>query len=329
MPLAELFQLGAKVESTEGTFTAPGAADMKFLVRAPTFRFLNQKAEREIRSPTFDAYPHVGRAAGAEISFELDLYAQTNAAKPAWVDTLIKACGLATITGGGGVAAWVLKPASTTLLATVPSLSMTANVDGYMRSLAGARGNVDIAMASGKGLVAKFTFQGVYVAPSDTAFTAGVTYDTNAHDLPCFIGAAVALTAISPATNGLSTAECILENCELQMGNRLTLRPSANASMGFLSCQIVGRAPKIVIDPEFVSVSAFDFLEAMRLDYRYQFTTGPLSGHAAGNNITIAAPNVQFGGVNEQNKNGRLVAQAELLCRGSSGDDDVSVTLSA
>ena len=38
MPLAELFQLGAKVESTEGTFTAPGAGDMKLMVRSPTFR---------------------------------------------------------------------------------------------------------------------------------------------------------------------------------------------------------------------------------------------------------------------------------------------------
>lgn len=328
MPLAELVQLGAKVESTEGTFTAPGAGDMKLMVRSPTFKFMNPKAERELRSPTFDSYPHVGRAAGAEITFELDLYAQTNLAKPAWVDTLIKACAIATITGGSG-SAWVLKPASSTALATVPSLSMTVNVDGYMRSLCGARGDVDVAMTVGQGLVAKFTFQGVYVAPSDTAFTGSITYDTNAHDLPCFVGASVALSAISPATNGLSTSECILERCELQMGNRLTLRPSANSSMGYASCQIVGRAPKIVIDPEWVSVAAHDFLEAMRLDYRYGFTTGALAGHTAGNNIAIAAPNVQYAGINEQNKNGRLVAQVDLACRGTSGDDDVSITLSA
>lgn len=326
--LHELVQIGVKAEATEGTYTAPGAAQMSLHVRNPTWRIINPKTQREIRQATFSKRAHRSAAVGGELTFEVDLYALTQTTKPAWVDPLLKACGYGTITGGGGVAAWVMNLLSENSLANVPPVSISHNVNGYLRKLAGARGSVSIVAKAGDPFVARFRFLGAHADPSDTAFTGGVSFDATCDDLPVFMGASVALTAVAPAANDLTTAEAILESFEFDLGNQLTLRPSANAAFGYLSCQITGRDPKVVIDPEWLSVSAFDAIEAMRKDYLYSMTTGLCAGHASKNNIKLDFPRLQFMGLQDQNKGGILAGQFEFGVRGNAGDDDATITLS-
>lgn len=326
--IAELAQLGAKAETTEGTYNAPLAADASHLVRNPTWELVNPKTERDIRHAGLSRYPGVGRAMGAQLAFELDLYAQNQTSLPAWM-TLAKACGFNTITGGGGSAAHVIKLKSDSILADIPPVSISINVNGYVRKMAGCRGNMKIKAKAGGQIMGEFTFMGAHVAPTDTAFLSP-TFDTNIGDLPTFLTAGVRLNAVSPATASLSTTEAVLEGFELDLGNELFLRPSANSATGFLSCVIANREPKLIIDPEWTTVAAFDWLAQLQNDYSFDFTTGQLNGWTALNNIKIDAPKCQAWGVREQNRGGVLVAQAELRPRLNSVDgDEISITLSA
>ncbi len=323
--LAELVQLGALEEGTEGTLNDPLVGNTKILARNPAFEVIMPKTERETRTADLDTWPSQGRAAGGRLSFEVDLYAQNQTDLPAWY-TLIDACGLSAVTGGGGAAAHVINLRSSP--ADIPSLSLATNVSGYRRRLYGARGNVVFRMKAGSPIVAAFTFEGGYVAPTDSSFLSP-TYDSNARDLPHFVSAAVALSAVSPATEALSAAEAILETFEIDMGNVLHLRSDGNAAMGFRSCRITGRKPMLRFDPEQMTVAQFAILEQLRLDHEFSITTGTLSGKAALNNIKFDAPRAKFEGVREGNRGGLLIAQAEMSLNRNAGNDSLVLTLSA
>lgn len=326
--LAELVQLGAKVETTEGTYAAPAAGDMKFLVRNPTYKPIFSKTEREVRSAFFSTHRTRGPAVGGEIAFELDAYAVTQSALPIWMSILMAACRWGTVTGGGGSAAYVVNPLSTNNTSTVPSLSMSLNVDGFLHKLAGCRGTCKLVLKAGERIVLQFRFQGVHVTPTDTAF-ASVTYDTNADDCPVFVGAALAFTAVSPATDTFASSEIVLETLEIDLNNTLYLRPSANGSMGYLSCQIVGGMPTISLDPEWVPVATWSAIERVRDSALFTMTTGPLAGIAALNNIQIDAPRVEFMSVTREARGGIATKKLEGVCRGNAGNDELSFTLSA
>lgn len=325
--LAELNQLGAKIETTEGTFSAPGVGDKKFLVRNLKYKPVNPKGEREARSNFFSTHPHVGTAIGGELTFELDLYAEDQTNRPAWVNALLAACRWGVFTGGGGAAAHVINPISANNLITCPPLSMSCNVDGFEHRLAGCRGNCVFKLRTGKEIAAAFRFLGVHAAHVDTAMLSP-TFDTNADDCPSFISAALALTGVSPATDALTAAEAVLEGLEIDLGNELFLRPDANAAFGYRSCQIVAGMPKVRLDPEWVAKTVFDYIENLRLDYLFSLTTGQLNGKAAKNNIKFDMPRVQFETVDPESRGGIRIAQIQGIGRGNAGNDELTITLS-
>ena len=322
--LEELVQIGVKAETTEGTYNAPLVADAALLVRDPKYEIINPKMDRQVRSAAFSNWNSIGRQIGAQISFDMDLYAVDKTTKPKW-DILFQACGL--IATGGAGSPWVYGLVSAK--ASIPAVSISFNKDGYLRKIAGCRGAVKFKMVAGMPVVASFTFKGAHVAPTDTAFLAP-TFDTTSKDLPAFVGAAVALTHVSPATDDLTTSEAVLETLEIDLGNEIFLSPSANSSTGFLSTTVVNRDPKIMIDPEMTSVSAFDWLSNLKNDYAFAFTTGVMSAQTALNTIKFDAPNLQFYEWTEENRGGIAVAKAGFRCRRSVADnDELTITLSS
>jgi len=325
--LAELAQLGARAEATPGTFLLPGTADVKNLVRNPSYEAIVAKTDRNSRSSSLSQYPQVGAAIGGQIGFEIDLYSAGQAALPVW-GVLAKACGFANVTGGTS-AAWVfnLKSIQDGSGGAIPTVSLSLNVDGYVHKLGGCRGNMKIKATAGGPLMAEFTFQGRHETPTDTAMQAW-TADTNAGDLPDFTSAAVALAAVT-GSEALTASEAILEGFEFDLGNELYLRPSANDATGFDHCVITRRRPKITIDPEWVTVAAFDAIKALKQDDILDFTTGSLTGKGANNNIQIDANRVQLASVGRQERSGVAVQSLELLPTRTASDDEVTITIAA
>ena len=170
--LEELVQIGVKAETTEGTYNAPLVADAALLVRDPKYEIINPKMDRQVRSAAFSNWNSIGRQIGAQISFDMDLYAVDKTTKPKW-DILFQACGL--IATGGAGSPWVYGLVSAK--ASIPAVSISFNKDGYLRKIAGCRGAVKFKMVAGMPVVASFTFKGAHVAPTDTAFLAP-TFDT-------------------------------------------------------------------------------------------------------------------------------------------------------
>lgn len=317
-----LAQLGAKAEGTEGTYNAPLVGDAALLVNDPKFELINPKTDVARRTSSFSKWPSVGKQKGGRITFDMDMYALDKTTLPKW-DILFQACGL-TATGGSG-SIWVYGLKS--LKSAIPAISLSLNVDGYVRKLAGCRGDVKWKFVAGMPIVASFTFEGALVAPSDTAFLAP-TFDSTAKDLPHFTGATLSLTAISPATDTLTTSEAVLETLEISLGNTLFLSPSANSSTGFLSCTIVDREPKIMIDPEYTSVAVFDWIQTLTADQSFVFTTGKLIGYTALNTLQWDVPVAQYYGMSEEDRGGIKVAKAEFRPRRNAADnDEMTITL--
>lgn len=326
--IAALMQLGAKEESTEGTYSQPVAADTKLIVRSATYTPVMSKVDREGRSSSLSPHPMVGTAIGGTVSFELDLYSAGQSAVPAWA-VLAKCCGLANVAGGTS-AAWTfdlysLQDAGGT---SIPTCSLSFNVNGYAHRLAGCRGNMEIKATAGGPWTATFTFLGKHEAPADDAFE---TYsaDTNSLFMPSFINASVAMTAVSAGADALSATEAKLEGMNINLNNQLFLRPSANDSTGFDFCAIVGRLPKLTIDPEWLTVADFDAITGLASDHVYNFTTGQCVGEGTDNNIQIDIPKAQLIGVSRQERGGAAVMALELLCTRTTGDDEITLTIAA
>lgn len=204
---------------------------------------------------------------------------------------------------------------STYSITDVPTATVALYNDGIRHRLVGARGNVTFRVATGQPVQAMFEFQGPKIATDDQSLLSP-TYPTSTP--PTLLGAQF-------KTQGFSG---IIDNLEVNTGNELSVRRSANASSGVIATEIVSRAASGSIDPEATKISGgHDWYGIMTAN-----TTGILEctvtggAGAAGNKFKIVAPNTQYSGVSQSDRNGIAVNQVDLSFNESStGDDDIVI----
>lgn len=318
--LTNLTQVAVQAETVEGT--DPGSwSGASHCFPAGNVQFTPGVAmfQRSTRTSTFGRYKDVPGSKMGTLTFETDAYGldTTNVAQ-VWLKLLV-GCALSENSGGNmfiytPTATWDPNAASTTAYA---SLTLQAYVDGRLRSIKGARGNAVLVLNSGQPCVIRWTFSGVLIAPSDTAFLTSPADPTSAKSPPIFAGASFSL-------GGLSATEALVSSLEIDLGNTLTMRDDANATMGYRSCAIVDQDPRLRFDPEDVSISEHDFYSVWAAA-----TTGVLSitlGSGT-NRIVIDAPAVQYLDVQDGDRNGLFIKNiGAKLCR-SSGNDAISITV--
>jgi hypothetical protein len=318
--LAELTQLIAKEESTEGTAVALANAEANYLVRNVAFRIVRGNFERATKRASFSKFPSIPGSSMGEITFEMDMYGQASAAaEPHW-STILKACGLKATASGN---AFVYTPSSVWNPTTMgssdhKSLTMQVVVDGYARAIRGARGNAILRLKAGEPGVLVCRFMGVLTSPSDVALYSP-TYATGSSTPPIWATATLSV-------GGLSAAEALVENLSIDFGNTIGMRPDANSADGYRSCAIGNRDARMTFDPEMLTIAqGFDFDQVWRLA-----TTAALSTTwgATTQKFTVTAPAVQY--VDQEHSErapGLSVMQASCALRGSSGDDEFSLTI--
>lgn len=316
--LKELNQLAAKIETVEGTAETLAGADA-ILVRNFSFKPNDQMNKRPISSSSLSKYPAVPGLRSAAIEFDVELRGSGSAGTAPEFGKLLKACGFAETV--------VASPASVTYLPTslrggtpvsVPTLTLGGYVDGILKKIWGARGDVSLKLKVGEPGLLHFAFTGADYSVTDEAMlSSGLSFQTTIP--PIFANATFGIGGYSPSMNAM------LENLEFKLNNKVTLRPSAHYSSGHLSAQITDREPSMSFDPEMVPVATHDFYGILRAG-----TEAALSlvlGSIAGNIITITAPKVQYGPINPGDRNGIETLGIDCQLNRNAGDDELSIVL--
>lgn len=314
-----LTQVAVQTEATEGTDPGSWSGSHCFPAGNVQFNYGVAMFQRSTRTTNFGRYADVPGSKMGTLTFETDAYGlDTTNVGEVWLK-LLMACALSENSSGNmfiytPTATWNPNTASST---AYTSVTLQAYVDGRLRSIKGARGNAVLSMVSGQPCVIRWTFSGVLIAPSDTAFLTSPADPTSAKSPPIFAGAAFSL-------GGLSASEALVSSLEIDLGNVLTMRDDANATAGYRSCAIVDQDPRLRFDPEDVTISEHDFyaIWAAATTAALSITLG-----SGTNRIVITAPAVQYLDVQDGDRNGLFIKNVGAkLCR-SSGNDAISITV--
>lgn len=198
------------------------------------------------------------------------------------------------------------------LSASLPSATIYYNVDGVLHKMTGARGSVEFNINVFNIPVMKFTFVGIYNAPSDTAALSP--------DFSAFQNPKVANTSNTPSFS-LHSYSGKLEQMALNMAVDVRYR----GLIGQETVEIVDRKPSGTFLLEAPTIAEKDFWTAAS-----NGTVGTMSlthGSANGHKITLAAPEVSIGNPQYQSTDGiEMLSIPFTPVPTSSGNDEVSIT---
>jgi len=298
-------QVAALIETTEGEAIALAAADVvcntyeagydpdiKYFRRDPSRATLSPKAGR------------IGQRA-SKISFKVDLHGSGAKGTAPSYGKLLKACGFTeTVAASTSV---TYTPAS----ASIPCLTMALYLDGICKKIRGARGTVKFTHKVGEPVMMEFEFTGVLDSIATVAMLTSVSEATTIP--PAFLNASLTLDNYATVISALT----------IDIANEIALRDDANGADGYKSAVITKRDPKGSIDPEMVPIATYDFLTKLKADTKMAFTE--TLGSVDGNKFVITAPEVQYTGMKDADRNGIDVASMELAFNGNSGDDEISI----
>jgi hypothetical protein len=300
--LTQRVQIACEIEASEGVAETLEGADV-FLAFNPSFTPSIEAHERNPVRSVLSPHGSVFGKRSAKLSFDVELVGTAAAGAAIHYSDALKACGVAETLVA--VTSATYKPAS----ASISSVTLAMYMDGKIYKMWGARGTAKLVLEAGKPGIISMEFTAADWSEADGALlTTGVTY--NAIKPPTFQG----------ATLTVDTYAAIVSRVEIDMGNTVALRPSANASSGHISAVITDRKPTISFDPENVLVATKDFLGPWRSGSELAFSLA--MGATAGNIFTITAPKVQYQTVGLTDRDGVSVLNVSgLLCL-NAGDDE-------
>lgn len=188
--------------------------------------------------------------------------------------------------------------------------------DGVRKVLYGASANVKIAVdEETKRIRCHFEFQGTYETITDVAIPA---FAPGTQAPPIFRNGTFTIGAVAKRVDGW----------EIDLQNNLYLRPDGNPSGGFYCCEITDSDPQASFSIEHELVATYDIHAAFLAG-----TEAVLSivvGSGAGDQITIAVPQMQYKEIPEGDRGGMLTYDVTAqLNNTASGDDAVTITVLA
>ena len=306
--LKQRAQVVCEQEGTEGTAETLEGADA-FLAFDPHFEPVIEAHERNPVRTALSPHGSVFGKRSARMTFQVELVGTSAGAGNAiHYSDAIKACGVGETLVGGTSATY--KPIST----SIPSVTLAMYLDGKIYKMWGARGTARLLLEAGKPGLLDMEFVGADFSEDDGALlTSGVSYESAKP--PTFQSASFTIDSYS----------AIISRLELDMGNTLALRPSANASSGNFSCQIADRRPTVSFDPENVLVATEDFLGNWRSGSEMALSSS--FGATAGNTMGVTAPKVQYQTATMSDRDGISVFELVGLCCLNSGNDEWQIAI--
>jgi hypothetical protein len=298
----------AKIETTYGTDPTPTGAANAILVRNMSITPLNaENVSRDLVRPYLGASEQLIASAYVSIEFEVEMAGSGTAGTAPAYGSLLQACGMSETVVA--VTSVTYAPVSSAF----KSVTLYYNVDGVLHKITGARGNVELTINSRQIPVFKFTFTGLYNAPTDTA-APSVTYTS--FQTP--------LAANSDNTTGFSlfTYAGAMESMSINFNNAIQYRSLIGAEDVLMtdrqvSGQVMFEAPTIATK-DFFSLALGTTLGALDITH----------GTTAGNKVQITSSRVDVSNPSYQDQNGIQMLQVPMtFVPSTSGNDEISIVV--
>lgn len=297
----------AKLESNYGVDPTPTGAANAVLVRNLSITPLNAElVGRDLVRPYLGASEQLIASNYVSVEFEVEMAGSGTAGTAPAYGPLLQACGMLETDGASDVT-------YTPVSASFGSVTLYYNVDGVLHKVTGARGNVEMQIQAGQIPVFRFSFTGLYNAPTDTAAPA-VTY--TAFQTP--------QAANNDNTTGFSlfSYSGALSSLNLNLNNQVQYRTLIGAEDVLLTDrgvtgEVVFEAP-LIGTKDFFSLALGNTLGALDITH----------GTVAGNKVQITSSRVDISNPTYQDQNGIHMLQVPItLVPSTAGNDEFSIVV--
>ncbi len=193
----------------------------------------------------------------------------------------------------------------------IPSVTLYCNNDGVLHKCLGARGTMELNMTVKQIPTMKFTFTGLFVAPTDTAAPA---VDFTGFRIPQIVN-----TQNTPGFS-LFGYSGNMESMTMNLANEVTYV----TLVGSESVKILNRAPAGTIVLEAPTIADQDFFTIVQSN-----TSGAMTmshGSFNGLKVDIEMPSVLLGNPTYQDSNGVQMLSAPFTAVPVSGDDELVIS---
>lgn len=298
----------AKTEITYGTDPTPTGTANAILVRNLNITPLNAElASRDLVRPYLGASEQLLASSYVAVDFEVEMAGAGTAGTAPAYGPLLLACGMSETLVALATATYT--PVSTAF----KSVTIYYNVDGVLHKITGARGNVELNIAAGQIPTFKFSFTGLYNAPTDTAAPT-VTYTS--FQTP--------LVANNDNTTGFSlfSYSGVLSSLALNLNNAVAFRNLIGLEDVLMTDRQVNgtcviEAPNMAAK-DFFSIALGNTLGALDITH----------GSTAGNKVQITSARVDISNPTYQDMNGIQMLQIPLtLVPSTAGNDEISIVV--
>lgn len=298
----------AKTEITYGTDPTPTGTANAILVRNLNINPLSAEvASRDLVRPYLGASEQLLASSYVSVDFEVEMAGSGAAGTAPAYGPLLLACGMSETLVALATATY------TPVSSSFKSVTIYYNVDGVLHKITGARGNVELNIAAGQIPTFKFSFTGLYNAPTDTV-APSVTYTS--FQTP--------LVANNDNTTGFSlfSYSGILSSLALNLNNAVAFRNLIGLEDVLMTDRQVNgtcviEAPTIAAK-DFFSLALGNTLGALDITH----------GSTAGNKVQITSARVDISNPTYQDMNGIQMLQIPLtLVPSTSGNDEISIVI--
>ena len=295
-----------EAESSYGSDPGIAAADAVLVRDLSITPQSSDVVSRDVVRPFLGAFQQLLANTNVEVTFSVELAGSGTVATPPRYGDALKACGFSeTINSGNNV---VYAPVSSSF----SSVTIHYNTDGVRHKVVGARGSFVINGSVGEIPTIDFTFQGIYIPPTDSALPT-VTYGDQATPLIFKQG--------NTSSFHLLSHSAALSSISLDVGNELVYR------------ELVGGTQETLLTNRNITGSVS--IEAMLLGTKDYFaaalaeTTGNLTfthGTAAGNTVQVSSTKADIGDVAYGEEDGIQMLEIPYTLVPTSENDEVTIT---
>ena len=263
-------------------------------------------ASRDLVRPYMGNSEQLIASKHVQLDFEVEMAGSGTAGTAPAYAPLLKACGFAETDGASDV---VYTPKSTGF----DSVTVYFNVDGVLHKITGARGNLEITVNARAIPFMKFTFTGIYNAPSDAAVP---SVDYSAFQTP------LAANTSNTTDFQFYSFPGVLESLSLNIGNAINYR------------SLIGSESVIMTDRQVTGTAVFEAPTIATKDFfaaALASTLGNLSithGTVAGNKFKIDSTRIDIANPTYTDKNGiHMLSVPFVAVPSSAGNDEISLTV--
>lgn len=299
----------AKIETTYGTDPTPTGSANAILVR--NLNITPQDSEivsRDLIRPYLGNSEQLQASTHVTLDFEVEMAGSGTAGTAPAYGPLLRACGLSeTVDTGVSV---TYAPISSSF----ESVTIYFNVDGTLHKITGARGNVELTINARQIPVYKFTFTGLYNAPT-AASLPSVTY--TAFQTP--------LVANNDNTTGFSfySYSGVLESLSMNVGNAIAYRTLIGSESVIQS----DRKTSGTVQIEAPGIGTKDFFAAALADG----TLGGLDithGTTGGNKVQVVSTRIDIANPSYNDNNGiNMLSIPFVAVPSTAGNDEFSIVV--